>query len=212
MSPPLDTSPGGAPRTAPRRKEATESPPPETLPGETRCFSRRPGKEAALPSLPPILPTPLKLAPKLSSQVRRQHFGQKDLPLPPESSAPSAPSGSASSNPFEALAPCLENRYQKLKKGALPGNISNTCFSDPTAVGCSSSKKVLWADSVGQALTRTTFFYLNKPSSAFTPPNCQPTAKPSTPEGARAPFSRKSYRDALLTPATSLPPPSPPPG
>lgn len=79
---------------------------------------------------------------------------------------------------------------------------------------------VLWANSVGIALTRTTHYRPDEPfihSGSFTLPTSHPTARPRLQEGLRfdrqprttphpVPPFKKSFRDVLLTPAPSAKP------
>nr|CAD1817831.1 unnamed protein product [Ananas comosus var. bracteatus] len=82
---------------------------------------------------------------------------------------------------------------------------------DVANVACSSSKRVTWADNVGSALTRTAYF--SRTTSHFKPGSLtpyQPRAedKPWTEASHRKdihsnPHFKKTYREALLTPAST---------
>lgn len=110
----------------------------------------------------------------------------------------------------------LESRFQSTIRNLGNGVKETTYLRKPGSEGCSSSKKVLWADTARLALTQMVCFLPNDSlpdPGSFTPSEprhndkCRPEVKPRSDRHAwrkhtTLPSFKKTYKEALLTPAS----------
>nr|CAD1829141.1 unnamed protein product [Ananas comosus var. bracteatus] len=145
-----------------------------------------------------------KIGDRSSSTHSRKAAPPRGLYAPSTSSCPLVPGAAASRQEMRALRPCPNQVF-----GVIEATYPCKHGSDDR----STSKKVLWADAAGCALTQTAFFHPEDPTlapSSLTP--CKPPLfDTSTPINKRrhhwktAPSSQKTYKEALLTPSSSPP-------